>query len=96
MQDLGMKRVMAKFIPWLLLQERREHGAAVGRTVSGPKVPTVKGTEVSLSCVQCFLYLVSSSRNVSIVHSAWLDTFWTGLACTFYSPYLKGHLRSFQ
>ena len=30
---------------------------------SGPKVPTLKGTEVSLSCVQCFLYLISSSIN---------------------------------
>ena len=29
----------------------------IGRTVWGPKVPTLKGTEVSLSCVQCFLYL---------------------------------------
>ena len=36
-----------------------------GRTVRGPKVPTMKGTEVSLSYVQCFLYLVSSSINVS-------------------------------
>ena len=30
---------------------------AIGRTVWGPKVPTMKGTEVSLSYVQCFLYL---------------------------------------
>ena len=49
-----------------------------GRTVWGPKVPTLKGTEVSLSVVQCFLYLVSSSVNVSIFHITWLDTFWTG------------------
>ena len=35
----------------------------IGRTVWGPKVPTLKGTEASLSCVQCFLYLVSSSIN---------------------------------
>ena len=47
------------------------------RTVWGLKVPTLKGTEVSLSCVQCFLYLVSSSKNVSSFHSTWLDTFWT-------------------
>ena len=40
-------------------------------------VPTLKGTEESLSCVQCFLYLVSSSKNVSSFHSTWLDTFWT-------------------
>ena len=25
MQDLGMKHVMAKFIPWLLLPEQKEH-----------------------------------------------------------------------
>ena len=29
MQDLGMKHVMAKFIPWLLLPEQKEHHAAV-------------------------------------------------------------------
>ena len=38
----------------------------IGRTEGGPKVPTWKGTEASLSYVQCFLYLVSSSINVSI------------------------------
>ena len=52
---------------------------AIERTVWGPKVPTLKGTEVSLSTVQCLLYLVSSSINVSIFHSTWLDTFWTDL-----------------
>ena len=30
---------------------------AIGRTVGGPRMPTLKGTEVSLSCVQCFFYL---------------------------------------
>ena len=49
---------------------------AIGRTVWGPRVPTLKGTEVSLSYVQCFLYLVSSSINVSY---PWLNTFWTDL-----------------
>ena len=29
----------------------------IGRTVWGPQVPTLKGTEASLSYVQCFLYL---------------------------------------
>ena len=48
-----------------------------GRTVGGPKVPSLKGTEVSLSYVQCVLYLVSSSINVSIFHITGLDTFWT-------------------
>ena len=38
-----------------------------------------KETEVSLSYVQCFLYLISSSVNVSILDSTWLDTFWTDL-----------------
>ena len=52
---------------------------AIGRTVWGPKVPTFKGTEASLSHVPCFLYLVCSSTNVSIFHSTWLDTLWTDL-----------------
>ena len=46
----------------------------IGRTVWGLKVPTLKGTEASLSCVQCFLYLVSSSVNVTILHITWLNT----------------------
>ena len=41
-----------------------------------------EGIEVSLSYIQCFLYLVSSSINVSIFHSMWLDTFWTDLILT--------------
>ena len=61
---------------------------AVGRTVWGPTVPTLQGTESALSYVQCFLYLVSSSINVSIFHSIWLGTFWTDLVCrnTFNHP----------
>ena len=51
----------------------------IGRTMWGPKVPTLKGTEALLSYVQCFLYLVSSPINVSIFHTAWLDNFWTDL-----------------
>ena len=31
---------------------------AIGRTVWSPKVPTLKGTEASLSYAQCFLYLL--------------------------------------
>ena len=69
-QDLGMKHVMTKFIPWFLLPEQKEHRAAVGRIVQGPKMPTLKGTEASLFYVQCFLCLVSSSVNVSIFHIA--------------------------
>ena len=41
------------------------------------QVPTLKGPEASLLSVQCFLYLVSSSTNVSIFHIKLLDTFWT-------------------
>ena len=42
---------------------------ATGRTVWDSEVPTLKGTKASLSCVQCFLYLVSPSISVSIFHS---------------------------
>ena len=45
-----------------------------GRTVWGLKVPTLKGTKVSLSSLPLFLYLVSSSVNVSIFDMTWLDT----------------------
>ena len=58
----------------------------IGRIVWSPKVPTLKGTE-ALSCVQCFLYLVSSLINVSVFHSIWTDTFWTDLVdrkCLFF------------
>ena len=41
---------------------------AIERTVWGSKVPPLKGTEASLSCVQCFLYLISSSVNVPVFH----------------------------
>ena len=55
------------------------NGTADGdwRTVWGPKVPTLKGTEASLSYVQYFSYLVTSSINFSIFHSTWLGTFCT-------------------
>ena len=55
------------------------------RTVWGPKLPTLKGTEASLSYLQCFLYLVCSLINVSVFHSVWLDIFWTDLI---YAPHL--------
>ena len=42
-------------------------------------MPPLKGTEASLFYVQCVLYLVSSSVNVSVFHIAWLDTFWKDL-----------------
>ena len=48
---------------------------AIRRTVWGPKVPTLKGTEASLSYVQCFLYLVSSSVSVSIfIFHGWIPS----------------------
>ena len=34
------------------------HLMGIRRTEWGPKVAALKGTEVSLSCVQCFLYLL--------------------------------------
>ena len=36
----------------------------IGRILWGPEVPSWKGTEASLSCVQSFLYLTFSSVNV--------------------------------
>ena len=53
------------------------------RTVWGLKVHTLKESEASLSYVQCVLYIVYSSINVSSFHIASLDTFWTDL--TFFS-----------
>ena len=70
MQDLGMKHVMAKFVQSFLLPEQKEHRAAVANdliqtSTNEPdfhkKVITLKGAEASLSYVQCFLCLVSSS-----------------------------------
>ena len=80
-----MKDVLAKFIMQLLLPEQKGHRTAVANdliqtaTKDFPKkVRTLKGTEASLSCVQGFLYLVSSLIKVSIFHGTWVDTFWTG------------------
>ena len=42
-------------------------------------MPTSKGTEASLSFVQCFLYLVAPSIHGSIFHRMRLNTFWTDL-----------------
>ena len=78
-QDLGMKHVVAKIVLQRRLPEQKEHRTAVRRTVWGPKVPTLVGTEASLSYVQCSLYLVSSSVSVSVFHSTWMGTFWTYL-----------------
>ena len=59
---------------------------AIGRTVWGPKVPTLKGTEASLSYVQCFWYCILSSINVSIFHITWLDTFWKDFNYCYFCP----------
>ena len=40
----------------------------IGRTVWGPKVYTLKGTEVSLFCVQCFLYLLQQISLFFLIH----------------------------
>ena len=61
---------------------------AIGRTMWSPKVSTLKGTEVSLSYLQDFLYLVSSSINVSISPITWLDTFWTDLIYIYIHAYI--------
>ena len=54
----------------------------------GPKVPTLKGTEASLSYVQCFLYLIFSSIKVSIFHS----TCWILFGQTsYYMHIIKGY-----
>ena len=50
----------------------------IGTAMWGPKVPTLKGTEVSLSYVHCFMYLLSSSINVSVSYYV-AGTFWTDL-----------------
>ena len=41
---------------------------AIGRTEWGPKVPTLKGTEASLSYVQCFFHLLQWMSLFFIVH----------------------------
>ena len=77
-----------KFIPWLVLPEQEEHRPAVANdsiqtTTNEPdflkKVITLKETEVSLSFVQYFLYLLSFSITISSFHITWLDTFWADL-----------------
>ena len=44
-----------------------------------------------MCCVQCFLYLVSSSINISIFHITWLDTLWTGLVYPESDYFLQCH-----
>ena len=66
----------------------KHNGAADGnweRTMWGPNGPTLKGTEVLLPYVRCFLYLVPSSIYVSIFHITSLDTFWTNFVYNLYT-----------
>ena len=41
---------------------------ATRRTMWGPKVPALKGTEVSLPYVQCFLYLLQYMSLFFLLH----------------------------
>ena len=84
-QNPGVKCVVAKFIPQLLLPEQKEYHAAVTndliQTITNEpdflkKVITLKGTEASLSYIQCLLYL----QQISLIsHGTWTYTFWTHL-----------------
>ena len=67
----------------------------IGRTVWGPRVPTLKGMEASLSYIQRFLYLVSSSINVSIFHITWLDTLWTGILYMYTHTHIYIHTHTY-
>ena len=64
-----------------VLNSRRDSG----RTDWGPKVPTLKGTEASLSYVQCFLYLVSSSINFCF--SQYMAGYFLDRPCIYVYPY---------
>ena len=62
-------------------------------------MPTLKGTEASLSYVQGFSYPVSSSINVSIFHITGLDTSWTDLVykcCWIRGSFLRFYLFIFR
>ena len=87
-RDLGMKCFMAEFVLWLCQKSKRNIRLQLLMTWFKPLAmnqvssrrwimgASLKGTAVSLFHIQCFLYLVSSSINVSIFHSACRDTFW--------------------
>ena len=78
------------------IQENTEGQLMVtGTTGWGPTVPTLKGTEASLSYIQHFLYLVSSSVNVSISHSTWPGAFWTDLVFRWCVSLVSFDLRHF-
>ena len=49
----------------------------LGELCEVPRCLLWRGLRCPLSYVWCFLYLVSSSVNVSIFHSTWLGALWT-------------------
>ena len=52
----------------------------IGRTVWGPKVPTLK--ELRWHCPTYKVsYILYHLQNVSTFHITWLDTFWKDLVC---------------
>ena len=50
-----------------------------GRTVWGPKVPTLKGPEASLFLCRMFLETCIFFNKCLYFHITWLNTFWTDL-----------------
>ena len=93
LQLLGRARVLQRFQTIHDIQENTIGQLMVtGRTVWGPKVPTLKGTEASLYIVQCFSYLVSSSINFSMFHIIWLDPFWITYISIFIYVYTHVHV----
>ena len=81
------------FRPWMRFRNIwRSSWRWLGDRVWGPKVPPLKGTEASLSHIQCFLYCVSLI-DVSIFHIMWPDTFWTDLVYNASSTKYCGYLQ---
>ena len=65
---------------------------ATGRTVWRPKGPTLKGTEASLSYVQCFLYLLQKMPLFFILHAGYfLDR--PPISSLFLNMYFKNKIR---
>ena len=64
MQNLGMK-VVVEFVPQFLLSGQKEHHAAISDLIQTAtnepdflkELITLKGTEASMSYVQCFMIL---------------------------------------
>ena len=91
MQDFGMKSVMEKFIPWLLLPEEKEHHA----TVANDSIQTATSEPDTLQKV--------ITRDESWVHGYDLETkaqrspwksFWFSMPEAAWQRYGKGAARS--